>query len=92
MSTSATLTPNHAPRDSDMTRATRQTTSVTAAVARKSLVTCEQIRAGTRIEKSQIAIMRPGTGLAPAMLPYVVGRAAKIDIQSGELITFEMLK
>jgi len=64
----------------------------TAAVARKSLVTCEQIRAGSRIEKSQIAIMRPGTGLAPAMLPYVVGRVAKMDIPSGELITFEMLE
>ncbi len=64
----------------------------TAAVARKSLVAYKKIPAGTKIEKSQIAILRPGTGLAPAMLPYVVGRVAKLDIPAGELITFEMLK
>ena len=64
----------------------------TAAVARKSLVAYEKIPAGTKIEKGQIAIMRPGTGLAPGMLPYVVGRVAKLDIPAGELITFEMLK
>jgi N-acetylneuraminate synthase len=64
----------------------------TVAVARKSLVACEQIRAGSQIENHQIAIMRPGTGLAPAMLPYVVGRVAKMDIPVGEMITFEMLE
>jgi N,N'-diacetyllegionaminate synthase len=62
----------------------------TAAVARKSLVARQNIPAGSRLEESHIVIMRPGTGLPPAMLPYMVGRIARQNISAGTLITLEM--
>ena len=38
-----------------------------------------------------IAIQRPGTGLPPAMRPYLVGRTVRMSITAGALLTFEML-
>jgi sialic acid synthase SpsE len=62
----------------------------TAAVARKSVIARNKIPAGTRISQSDLAIMRPGTGLPPAMLPYVIGRISRVDIPAGTLLNFEM--
>jgi len=38
-----------------------------------------------------VVILRPGTGLPPAMIDSVVGRKAAVDIQEGTLLTLEML-
>jgi N,N'-diacetyllegionaminate synthase len=62
----------------------------TRAVARRSLVAAQDIRAGTRLSQKQIAIRRPGTGLAPAMLPSLVGLIVKEDITAGTLLSMEM--
>lgn len=64
----------------------------TARVARKSLVAAMPIRAGSRLTAEQIAIRRPGTGLAPAMLPRVVGRVAATHIAAGTVFTQQMLQ
>jgi N-acetylneuraminate synthase/N,N'-diacetyllegionaminate synthase len=64
----------------------------TAAVARRSLVAARHIAAGTRLTQELIAILRPGTGLPPAMRDQLVGRVAKTDIPEGTLLNLEMLK
>ncbi len=63
----------------------------TAAVARKSLVAARDIPAGMKLIEELIAIKRPGTGLPPAMRPYLIGRTARTTIPAGTLLTLEML-
>jgi N,N'-diacetyllegionaminate synthase len=63
----------------------------TAAVARRSLVSACLIEAGTVLTKEMVEILRPGTGMSPSMLPYVIGRTTKIRISSGTLLSPEML-
>jgi N-acetylneuraminate synthase len=63
----------------------------TAAVARKSLVAARELRAGTVLTEALIAIKRPGTGLAPAMLGTLVGRTLREDVAADVVLTFEML-
>ncbi|HIF31966.1 MAG TPA: N-acetylneuraminate synthase [Planctomycetaceae bacterium] len=61
----------------------------TAEVARKSLVAAVDITAGAILSKDIIAIRRPGTGLSPAMLPFVVNRTAVSDIRAGTVLRME---
>ncbi|MBI2174196.1 MAG: N-acetylneuraminate synthase [Candidatus Omnitrophica bacterium] len=63
-----------------------------ALVARKSIVSVKDIRAGTTLTEDLITFKRPGTGLPPSMLKSVVGRLAAKDIPSDTVITLEMLK
>jgi len=63
----------------------------TAAVARKSLVAACNIQAGTILSDELITVKRPGTGLPPAMRPYVIGRTLRVDVRAGTLIGLEML-
>lgn len=63
----------------------------TASVARKSLVAAHNLRAGTVLTENMISIKRPGTGLPPAMRPYILGRTLKVDTSEDNLITLEML-
>jgi len=51
-----------------------------ALVARKSLTTACEIKAGSIIQKHMIQIMRPGTGLSPARLDRVIGQKAKRNL------------
>lgn len=64
----------------------------TAAVARKSIVARHTILAGTNLTKENIAMMRPGTGLSSALLPYILNRVARREIPAGALISFEMIE
>ncbi|MCI0730291.1 MAG: SAF domain-containing protein, partial [Chloroflexi bacterium] len=63
----------------------------TADVARRSLVAAGDIVAGAVLTEEMIAIKRPGTGLPPAMRPYLVGRVTRMVIPAGTLFTLEML-
>ena len=63
----------------------------TASVARKSLIAERDIPAGTTLTEELIAIKRPGTGLPPAMRPYLIGRTVRTPIPAGALITLDML-
>ena len=63
----------------------------TAAVARKSLVAAKDIPAGAVLAEELITIKRPGTGLPPAMRPYLIGRTARMTIPAGAMLTWEML-
>jgi N,N'-diacetyllegionaminate synthase len=62
----------------------------TAAVARKSLVAAAAIPQGAVITREAIALKRPGTGLPPARLDWLVGRRARVAIPEGAVITEEM--
>jgi N,N'-diacetyllegionaminate synthase len=59
--------------------------------ARRSMVAERAIAKGTEIERSMIAIKRPGFGIRPKFIDLVVGRVAKIDIEEDSVLTWDML-
>jgi N,N'-diacetyllegionaminate synthase len=59
--------------------------------ARRSLVAARDIPRGATIERSMIAIKRPGFGIRPKFADLVVGRVAKVDIEEDTVLTWEML-
>ena len=63
-----------------------------AAVARRSLVASRTIPPGALITAESVAIQRPGTGMAPEFYSFVVGKKARVEIQAGTLLSFEMLE
>lgn len=63
----------------------------TASVTRKSLVAAKTIPSGTRVTRDMIVVRRPGTGLPPTMMTYVVGRTVREEITEGSLIKIECL-
>jgi N-acetylneuraminate synthase len=63
----------------------------TSSVARRSLVAAQDIQPGTVLTKDLISIMRPGTGLPPSMLSYLIGHTVRKPIFAGTLFTLEML-
>ena len=58
----------------------------TMPVARKSLVARVPIRAGETFNTSNVAVKRPGTGLAPNLLWDLLGKSAKRNYAADELI------
>lgn len=64
----------------------------TAAVARKSLVAAWDIPAGATLTEKLISIKRPGSGLPPVMLPYLIGRTLGVDVPAGQLLQLEMFR
>lgn len=64
----------------------------TAQVARRSLVAKKNITKGSRLALEWVDTKRPGTGLAPAILPRLVGLQVKTDIPAGTLLTLEMFE
>jgi N-acetylneuraminate synthase/N,N'-diacetyllegionaminate synthase len=75
----------------DGTKAPLPAEAATAAVARKSLVAVTDIPAGTVIRPEMIAIKRPGTGLSPGRLDWLVGRKARTAIAGGSVIRPDMV-
>jgi N,N'-diacetyllegionaminate synthase len=63
----------------------------TADVARRSLVAARDLPRGTTLGSEHIAILRPGTGLPPALLPQLLGRQVRVDVATGSLFRWEML-
>lgn len=66
--------------------------AATALVSRKSLVAARPIRAGTMITRELIVMKCPGSGLPPAMLGRIVGRAATQDIPADALLSLGMVE
>ena len=62
------------------------------AVVRRSIVTRREVAAGVLINAQDIELLRPGTGIAPRDIPRVVGRRTKVNIPSGQILTWEMLE
>ena len=63
----------------------------TAAVARKSLVAACDIPVGMVLTEDMISVKRPGTGLPPAMRPYLVGHKAVVPFRAGDLFAWDTI-
>lgn len=61
------------------------------AVARRSLVTARDLRAGHILGRDDLTTKRPGTGISPVKLPSVLGRALKTALPEDTLLLPEML-
>jgi sialic acid synthase SpsE len=59
--------------------------------ARRSLVAARAIPRGTVIDRSMIAIKRPGFGIRPKFIDLVVGRTARVDVAEDAVLTWDML-
>ena len=59
--------------------------------ARRSLVVCCEIAAGSRIERKHLTWKRPGHGISPKHIDSVVGKITKCNIKADELVSWEML-
>lgn len=63
----------------------------TAAVARRSVVALRDLRAGDVVVASDVAVLRPGTGLPPSMLDVVVGARLGRDVAAHQPLTVDDL-
>jgi len=63
----------------------------TAKVARRSIMSVIDLKAGTILQRDSLVLKRPGTGLPPSMLQSIIGKRARIDIPAGTMIKLEML-
>jgi N-acetylneuraminate synthase/N,N'-diacetyllegionaminate synthase len=60
-------------------------------VARKSVVAARALVAGHQIANGDLDVRRPGTGLAPKLLPLLVGRTLRVGVAKDEIITWSDL-
>lgn len=65
--------------------------ALTAAVARKSIVSACDIAAGQALTEAALTIKRPGNGFPPAQRQSLIGRMARVAIPAGTVLTPEML-
>ena len=63
----------------------------TRAVARKSLVAARDLPSGVTLAAADLAALRPGTGLSPALTGQVIGRRTRRRIRTGTPLVWEML-
>lgn len=65
--------------------------ALTAAAARKSVVSACDIAAGEELTDAALAIKRPGHGFPPAQRRSLIGRKTRVAIPAGTVLTPEML-
>jgi N-acetylneuraminate synthase len=56
------------------------------AIARKSIHTSRDIRAGELLSESDLITLRPGTGISPMEWDKVIGKTAAVDLPKGYLL------
>lgn len=61
------------------------------AVARKSVVAARALPAGHQLETGDLGIKRPGSGLAPKLLPALIGRTLRASLAKDEIISWNHL-
>jgi N-acetylneuraminate synthase/N,N'-diacetyllegionaminate synthase len=61
-------------------------------IARKSIVAASYIPKGTVIEENMLTIKRPGTGIPPKFIDYLIGKKAKIDILKDTVLDLSMVE
>lgn len=64
---------------------------VTLKLARRSIVSTQEIPKGIKITRDMISVRRPGTGILPKDIDRVVGKTAKIGIEAETPVSWEML-
>jgi N-acetylneuraminate synthase len=60
-------------------------------VARKSIVAVRRLPAGHQLSSSDLAIKRPGSGLAAKFLPALLGRTLRADVDEEEILRWDHL-
>jgi N,N'-diacetyllegionaminate synthase len=60
-------------------------------VARKSVVAAHSMSAGHQLATGDLEIKRPGNGLAPKLLPALVGRTLRTSVAQDEVISWDHL-
>jgi N,N'-diacetyllegionaminate synthase len=60
-------------------------------VARKSVVAARSLSAGHQLVTGDLEIKRPGSGLAPRLLPALIGRTLRTGVAKDELIRWDHL-
>jgi N,N'-diacetyllegionaminate synthase len=60
-------------------------------VARKSIVSTRALTAGHSLALSDLTIKRPGNGIAPKLLPALIGRTLSKDVDKDETIQWDSL-
>lgn len=60
-------------------------------IARRSIVASRDIPKGEMISRDNICFKRPGTGLPPKFVSYLLGKTTGVDLRQNEQITFEKL-
>lgn len=58
---------------------------------RRSLVASRFLKAGRKIKKSDISIKRPGTGISPKYLDFIIGKTIKKSIFRDQILTIDNL-
>lgn len=56
------------------------------AIARKSIVAAQNIKAGEVFTECNLTVKRPGSGISPMKWNYILGKIAKRDFEEDELI------
>ncbi len=60
-------------------------------VARKSVVAARSLTAGHQLEIGDLDIKRPGNGLAPKLLPALIGRTLRAGLAKDEIVSWDHL-
>jgi N-acetylneuraminate synthase len=60
-------------------------------VARKSVVAARSLAAGRRLVQGDLDIKRPGNGIAPKLLPALIGRTLRVSLSKDEIIMWNHL-
>jgi N,N'-diacetyllegionaminate synthase len=60
-------------------------------VARKSVVAARELTAGHQLTAADLEIKRPGNGLAPKLLPALIGRTLRVGVSKDELVKWDHL-
>ena len=71
------------------TRITVQENKEKKEAFRRSIVTTKSIKKGVKINMEDIDFKRPGEGLSPGEVKYVVGKSAKRDLEKDSIIYLE---
>lgn len=58
----------------------------------RSLYVAETIRAGEVLTEKNVRSVRPGMGMHPKHLPEILGKKAKMDLEKGTRLTFELIE
>jgi N-acetylneuraminate synthase/N,N'-diacetyllegionaminate synthase len=57
--------------------------------ARRSIVAARDLEEGTILDESMLEFKRPGTGLKPEFISFILGRKTKRSLKEDELITLD---
>jgi N-acetylneuraminate synthase len=60
-------------------------------IARKSVVVARSLPAGHQLEQGDLDIKRPGNGIAPKLLPTLIGRTLRVSLSKDEIIMWNHL-